>query len=143
MTRLPSRLRGPIIALAVLAVSAGVASAARPEPSTPDAAADGLERARNASGLDVPIAGPPTVEVDVPDTTVNDPVGEADEPSAGAPAEHPENHGADVVQAAQADTPAEFENHGQYVKSVATDNHGHDPERTTGKDRAAEVKANR
>jgi hypothetical protein len=67
----------------------------------------------------------------------------AEENGDGAEAAEPDNHGAAVSEAAQADTPEEFDNHGQYVRSVATDNHGHDPERATGKARAEQVKPTR
>lgn len=148
MTQLPRRLRGLLIAFAILALSASAAAAARPTLSTPEAAADGLERATEASGIEVP-AGPP--EADEPVTDEDEE--EAEEPIAEEPAEDEEgddagtsdleNHGAAVSEAAQADTPEEFDNHGQYVRSVATDNHGHDPERATGKARAEQVKPTR
>lgn len=151
MTQLPRRVRGLLIAFAILALSAGAAAAARPAFSTPEAAADGLERATEASGIDVPRAGPP--EAIEPAADEGEEEDEPEEPLAEEPleedgddaeaAEHPDNHGAAVSEAAQADTPEEFDNHGQYVRSVATDNHGHDPERATGKARAEQVKPTR
>jgi hypothetical protein len=39
---------------------------------------------------------------------------------------HPDNHGKTVSEAAQATTPAGFDNHGAWVSSVAKQNHGHD-----------------
>mgnify|MGYP003694246749 CR=1 FL=1 len=36
-----------------------------------------------------------------------------------AAADHPANHGADVSAAAQTETPTGFDNHGQYVRSIA------------------------
>jgi hypothetical protein len=54
------------------------------------------------------------------DRVVSEGVDEA-APDAG---EHPSNHGATVSAAASAETPSGFDNHGQFVKSVATDNHG-------------------
>jgi hypothetical protein len=148
MTQLPRRIRGLLIALAILALSAGVASAARPAFSTPEAAADGLERATEASGIEVPRAGPPEANEPVTDEDEDEPeepIAEepAEENGDGAEAAEPDNHGAAVSEAAQADTPEEFDNHGQYVRSVATDNHGHDPERATGKARAERVKPTR
>lgn len=149
MTQLPRRVRGLLIALAIVALSAGAAAAARPPFSTPEAAADGLERATEASGIDVPRAGPPEPrepEADEPEDEPEEPVAEEPEEENGEgteAAEHPDNHGAAVSEAAQGDAPEEFDNHGQYVRSVATDNHGHDPERATGKARAEQVKPTR
>src|SRR4029079_4141041 len=45
-------------------------------------------------------------------------------PAPDPAADHPANHGADVSAAAQTVTPTGFDNHGQYVRSVATANHG-------------------
>jgi hypothetical protein len=151
MTQLPRRVRGILIAVAILALSAG-AAVARPPADMPEAAADGLERAGDESGVSVPVAGPPdelgpeaapTVEPteESAELPIADPP-EAPEPVAEA-AQQPENHGAAVSVAAQSETPAEFDNHGQYVRSVATDNHGQDPERATGKERAEQVKPTR
>jgi hypothetical protein len=145
VTHLPRRARGLLIALAILALSAGAAVAARPVFTTPDAAAGGLERATDASGVSVPVAGAPTESA--PEVTEEEPTeAPSDAPEvdgAAVTADHPDNHGATVSQAAQAETPAEFDNHGQYVKSVATDNHGHDPERVSGKEKAEQSRPSR
>lgn len=153
MTHLPRRVRGLLIAVAILALSAGAAAAARPTFSTPDAATGGLDRAREASGVGVPVAGAPSVDApaieEAPSTEPSEaPSTEpseapADAGTTEAAAEHPDNHGADVMEAAKGDTPGEFDNHGQYVKSIATDNHGQATERTTGTDRAEQVKPSR
>jgi hypothetical protein len=128
--RLTRHARALLVALAVLALSAGAAFAGRADPaagSMPDAAAAGLDRAAAASGQTVPAAGADREanEADEDadqdeDTAENEPA----EDESGAPAEHPDNHGADVSAAAQAATPQAFTNHGQYVRSVATANHG-------------------
>ena len=138
MTRLTRHVRPRIAALAVLALGAGTAlagAAARPAShSMPDAAAPGLQRAAEAAGKTVPVAAPAagadqdgageTPETEPAETEPP----EADTPDAGQAAaptvDHPANHGADVSKAAQAQTPAGFTNHGQYVRSVATANHG-------------------
>ena len=149
MTTLPRRVRGILIALTILALSAGAALAARPAINTPDAAADGLERATEVSGVSVPVAGPPgeaapeqgPEEEPIEEEPIEEP-SDAPEDEAET-ADQPEIHGAAVSEAAQSETPEEFDNHGQYVRSVATDNNGHDPERATGKDRAEQVRPTR
>src|SRR6478752_6066748 len=103
MTRFMRASRGTLVAVAILGLTAGIALAGRADPashSMPDAAGPGLQRAADAAGKTVPVAAP------------------------DAAADHPANHGADVSAAAQAVTPAGFDNHGQYVRSVATANHG-------------------
>ena len=56
MFRHGRRIRGLIAAIAVVAVTAGAALAARPASSPPAAAADGLERAGTAAGKVVPVS---------------------------------------------------------------------------------------
>jgi hypothetical protein len=126
-----TRFRALLVAIAVLALSAGAALAGHSALTMPSAAADGLQRAAEAAGKIVPVAGPPA---DAPDANPDEAAGENTEeaqPAEEAPldaqaAEHPDNHGKAVSEAAQATTPAGFDNHGQYVKTVATDNHGQD-----------------
>lgn len=114
------RIRSLLIALVVLALSAGAVSAFR---SLPSAAADGLATAGAAAGMTVP-ARPDAVP-----TTRNQDRAESDEDadedgSASEPATHPDNHGAAVSAAARTTTPAGFDNHGAYVSSIALDNAG-------------------
>ena len=130
-----TRFRALLVAIAVLALSAGAALAGHSALTTPSAAADSLQRAAEAAGKTVPVAGPPA---EAPDEDADENTDEdADEdteaakPAEDAPvdaqaAEHPDNHGKAVSEAAQATTPGGFDNHGQYVKTVATDNHGQD-----------------
>jgi hypothetical protein len=109
-------LRGLLAAFAVLALTAGIALAGRPA-TMPSAAADGLATAGAAAGKIVPVV----VEEEAPAPADED----ADEDvPADAEADDAANHGALVSEAAQAATPEGFDNHGQYVKSVATANHG-------------------
>jgi len=137
VNRLTRHARGVLVAIAALVLTAGVAVAARPStaPAPPAAASSGLERAAEAAGKAVPVAVP----VDLPeqptgDEDADEPGGDnapdADESGAGdapaGPAEHPDNHGAAVSAAAQGPTPESAENHGQFVRSVATANHGQD-----------------
>jgi len=126
-----TRFRALLVAIAVLALTAGAALAGHSALTTPSAAADGLQRAAEAAGKTVPVAGPPA---EAPDENTDEDADEATEavqPADEAPvdaqtAEHPDNHGKAVSEAAQATTPGGFDNHGQYVKTVATDNHGQD-----------------
>jgi hypothetical protein len=131
VTRSVSRLRALLVAIAVLALSAGAALAGRSALTMPSASAAGLERAAEAAGKTVPVAGPPAeaapvVEADEETGQNVDEEEPAGEPAVEEAAEHPDNHGKTVSEAAQATTPDGFDNHGQYVKSVATDNHGQD-----------------
>jgi hypothetical protein len=132
--RSASRFRAVIVSLAVLALTAGVALAARPALTPPAAASASLERAADAAGKVVPVAHP-AEHVDRPaenaDEDADEPAKDAstaepaDAPAAEADATvHPDNHGKAVSEAAKAATPTAFSNNGQYVKTVATDNHG-------------------
>lgn len=131
MNRLMSRARGLLVALAVLALSAGIVLAGRPATAPPAAAAGGLERASEASGKTVPVAAP---DADAPATDEDaDEDSDENEPADANAAVHPDNHGKVVSEAAQGATPEGFDNHGQYVKTIATDNHG----QTTAAERAS------
>jgi hypothetical protein len=121
---LMSRARGFLVALAVLALSAGVVLAGRPATAPPAAAAGGLERATEASGQTVPAAGQAEDQAPDADEDADEDEPAEDEPGDEDAAEHPDNHGALVSAAARGETPEAFDNHGQYVKSVATANHG-------------------
>jgi hypothetical protein len=116
---LKSRLRSLLIALAVLALSAGVALAGRLTHSTqaPAAgtAAEGEQGDQGEQG-----------EAEAPETEAPD-ADEAEAPETeGATGEHPDNHGKLVSEVATAVTPDGFDNHGAYVRTVAQDNHGHE-----------------
>jgi hypothetical protein len=118
-----TRFRALLVAIVVLALSAGAALAGHSPVNMPSAAADGLQRAAEAAGKIVPVAGPPAAAPDE-NTEETQPVEEA--PVDTQAAEHPDNHGKAVSEAAQATTPDGFDNHGQYVMTIATDNHGQD-----------------
>jgi hypothetical protein len=126
-----TRFRALLVAMAVFALSAGAALAGHSALTMPSAAADGLRRAAEAAGKTVPVAGPPAAAPDRNGDGDADADAEAAQPAVEAPvdaqaAEHPDNHGKAVSEAAQATTPGGFDNHGQYVKTIATDNHGQD-----------------
>src|SRR6185503_3651439 len=101
--------------LAVLALSAGVALAGR---------------AIHPTGA--PATGPTVGQGDQGDQGEAEDGDEAEAPETEAPeadsasGEHPDNHGKLVSEAAGAETPAGFDNHGAYVRTVAQANHGHD-----------------
>jgi len=127
--RLTRHLRGLLVALATLALSAGVVLAARPASveAPADAATDGLTIASQASGKTVPVradqAAAPVVDEDEDENVDEDvpEVGEqaqTDAPSANA-GERPQNHGWFVSQAAKGATPATAESHGAFVSTIA------------------------
>jgi hypothetical protein len=135
-------LRGLLVALAAVALSAGVVLAARPV-SAPAAHADaGLERASQAAGKTVPVT------VQTPTAPDADADADQDEDTTtDAPTTDPArklNHGWYVSQAARADTPAGFANHGAYVSSIAKGDLGKPAAATaakTGSAHAAAAKA--
>ncbi len=123
------RLKSLFIALAVLALSAGIALAAR---QMPQQAGPGLQRASDASGKAVPLghdASAGADEQDGPDAgdgtgdqaDQSEDIPVADAPDADAPdADAPtDTHGAVVSEAAQGTTPDGWANHGAYVSAVA------------------------
>jgi hypothetical protein len=128
--RLTRHARPLFAAIAILALAAGTALAAAANPAShqmPDAAAAGLQRAAEAAGKTVPVAAPAAGTGEDEDASETEaPETEAPPVSGPAPApeQHPDNHGADVSAAAKAETPSGFDNHGQYVRSIATANHG-------------------
>lgn len=138
VTALTRRLRSLLIALAVLALSAGAVLAGRSAlsaPVLPDVAvthADGSDDrpgdAEETEPGEAPEAEPgdteETPEAEVPETAAPD--GGSSAPADASTAVHPDNHGKLVSEAAQGPTPAGSDNHGQYVRTIAQDNHGHD-----------------
>jgi len=109
MDRTRRHVRSLLIALGVLAISAGLV-AGREMPAAAD---HGLSTAGEAAGKVVPV-GPPADEAATPaeETELDETVEEAD-------ADRPENHGRYVSEAAKGDTPDEYRNHGEYVSSIA------------------------
>lgn len=110
MTNVPRHLKSLTIALATLALSAGLV-AGREMPET---AGGGLATAGEAAGKTVPV-GPPAQLPARPPAAEED----AEEQTEETAGERPENHGWFVSQAAKGETPPEFRNHGEYVSSVA------------------------
>jgi hypothetical protein len=119
-----SRFRALLVALAALALTAGAALAGRSALSMPTASSGGLERAADAAGKIVPVAGPAEDAEQTDEDADADEEAEEDAPADADAAVHPDNHGKLVSEAAQAPTPAGFDNHGQYVRTIASDNHG-------------------
>jgi hypothetical protein len=144
--RFTRHLRGLLVALATLALSAGVVLAARPASveAPPAAAADGLTVASPAAGKTVPVraheAAAPAVDEDE-DEGVDKAAPEVEEQADTAEpvvtaGERPQNHGWFVSEAAKAPAPATG-NHGQAVSLVARSDVGK-PEAATA---AAAAKA--
>jgi len=108
------RSRGLFIALVALAISAGLAFAAR---SLPDASHHGMATASEASGKTVPVGH------DHVAAGQGDEPAAAGEPAVEGPAGNPvatgTNHGALVSEAAHMTTPDGFRNHGEFVSCVA------------------------
>jgi hypothetical protein len=133
MQRLSTHLRGLLVALAALALTAGVAFAARPAGNT------GLERATEASGKTVPTETTdeePTVpevdedlDEDEPGTEDEEADEDADEDEdvdgeEAVDGERAENHGWYVSEAAKGETPEGYRNHGEYVSEIARGDDG-------------------
>ncbi len=126
--------RGVLVAFAALALTAGVTFAARemaPAASVASAPANVTINVDDEADQDVDENQDQDVDQDVDenvdenqdedvdqDEDVNDD-GTTEEDGGDAKAEHPLNHGAYVSAAAHADTPEGFDNHGQWVSSIA------------------------
>jgi hypothetical protein len=143
--RLTRHLRGLLVALAALAISAGVVLAARPASVEAPAAAagDGLDRASEAAGKVLPVRpeAPAVPEADE-DEDVDESAPDADEEDedAGATAgtgERPQNHGWFVSQAAKGATPASAETHGAYVSEIARGDDGKPDAATAAREKGA------
>ena len=149
MHRITRHARGLLVALATLALSAGVVLAARPASVEAPAAAagDGLDRASEAAGKIVPVQpeAPAVPEADE-DEDVDESVPDADEeeevadPTVGD-GERPQNHGWFVSEAATGATPAGFDNHGAYVSEIARGDDGKPEVATAAKARKADKAA--
>jgi len=106
VVQIMTRVRSVLIALVVLALSAGLVLAGQPS-----AASDGLSKAAIASGQTVPVLN------EAPGLTAEDEDAGSNSPS--------DNHGADVSTVAQSDcTGGDHDNHGGCVSAVAKDNNG-------------------
>ena len=107
------RLRPTLVALAILALSATAVFAAGPA------------RPEFAPGSHQPEASESAEPSEAPEATETAEATEAARPSDSAEASHPVNHGCLVSLAAKTATPSGFKNHGQWVSSIAKNNHGH------------------
>ena len=127
MTRLTRSARGLLVALAALALTGSVVFAAR---SLPLGATAGTQHAGAVTGKAIPATvgaggldsnGQPDAD-ETAETQETPEAQEQDETATGdnaANAARPQNHGWFVSQAANADTPPGFANHGDYVSSIA------------------------
>lgn len=109
------RLRPTLIALAILVLSTTAVLAAAPS------------RQAFAPESHHPKASESPEPSEAAEATEMAKATEAAEPSSGAEASHPVNHGCVVSLAAKTATPSGFKNHGQWVSSIAKNNHGHNP----------------
>ena len=142
MPTLRRSARGLLVALAALALTGGAVFAARGLPS---AATPGTQQAATASGRTTPsiqAAGVPTPNGTPEAKETPEPVEPPDAEDNGASsADRPHNHGWTVSQAANADTPAGFANHGAYVSSIAKGDAGKPDAAASAADHAAAGKA--
>jgi hypothetical protein len=106
------RLRPMIMAIAILALSATAVLAAGPTLPAFNPASHQPEASESAEPTEPPEAS------------------ERAQASESAEASHPVNHGCVVSLAARTATPSGFKNHGQWVSSIARDNHGHNKGQT-------------
>jgi hypothetical protein len=145
--RLTRHFRGLLVALATLALSAGMALAARPASieappaaAPPPAADHGLSTASEAAGKTVPVredgAALPDADEDAPDA---DETPDAD--GAAANADRPQNHGWFVSEAAKRATPDAAANHGEHVSEVARSDAGKPETATAAAERGASAAA--
>ena len=106
------RTRSALLAILALGLTAGGAFAGRDLPA---AATAGLDIAAEAAGKTVPVrAGIDAAPAPAVPTTEQE--GDADIDHSA--------HGTAVSDAAQAETPAGWDNHGAWVSSIARQNHG-------------------
>ena len=127
MHRLTRHLRGLLVALATLALSAGVVLAARPASveAPPVAAADGLSTATEASGMTVPVGAEEAAlpenegDEDADQVVPDEDEGDADPAVTG---DRPQNHGWFVSQAAT-DRGAAAANAAKAAKSPKSGSH--------------------
>lgn len=145
MHRITCHLRGLLVALATLALSAGVVLAARPASVEAPAAAagEGLTRTSEAAGKIVPVRPEaPAVPGADEDEDVDEDVPDGDDEEEDADpstseGERPQNHGWFVSQAATGATPASADNHGAYVSEIARGDDGKPESATAASERGA------
>ena len=145
MHRSTRQLRGLLVALAALAISAGVVLAARPASVEAPAAAagDGLDRASEAAGKILPVRPEaPAVPAVDDDEDVDESAPDGDEEEEGADAtagegERPQNHGWFVSQAAKGATPVSAVSHGAYISEIARGDDGKPKAATAAGDKGA------
>jgi hypothetical protein len=124
VTVLNRRFRSLAVALVVLGLSAGVALAARPisAPVVPDQVENQVE---SAEPTESPEASESAEAAEAAEPAESPEASDAARTSGAAPTGvHPDNHGKLVSEAAHLATPAGFDNHGQYVRTIAQANHG-------------------
>ncbi|MFN2483838.1 MAG: hypothetical protein ABR509_02725 [Candidatus Limnocylindria bacterium] len=120
------RTQSLLIAIGSVAITATVVLGADPEA---DAANSGFTTAADHAGFTVPVANgfleqADTTRVVDENDAEDDDLDENETEDLEEPAEHPDNHGADMSIAVRSETPGEFANHGEYVSSIARENHG-------------------
>src|SRR5262249_15556228 len=141
---LKRRLRSLLVAIAVLALSAGAVLARRgshpvaapQSPGTQTADQGDQNEQGDADDQGEDAEAPDAPETEAPETEAPD----TEAPDAGGTGVHPDNHGKLVSEAAQGPTPAGFDNHRAYGGTVAHQNRGADAS-AKGKATSAAAKA--
>lgn len=139
VTSLIRQFRGALVALAILALTAGVAMAGQPASS-----ASGLGVAAQHAGKTVPVVdAEPDEEEDEEEEEVEDAEDAADncltDPTGLDEAALAElTHGQIVCWAAHQETPEGYENHGAWVSEWARGDHGAAPDDAGAPDAAAD-----
>lgn len=137
MRNLKRHLRGLLVAIAALTISASAVFAAtvHTQSGPADAAAAGLSNAAEAASRTSLPSRPAKPVVDADDA-------EVETVKVGSElVSQPLNHGWFVSQAAKAVTPASYDNHGAYVSSVAKSDQGKPATATTASDPGARGEA--
>lgn len=123
MRTLKRHLRGLLVAVAALSISASAVFAATAHSGNgpADAASDGLKRAAEQTDTTIPNR-PDRAVKDADDKdlqTIESVTADDKATKAVKAADRPLNHGWYVSRAAKAATPAGFDSHGAYVSSIA------------------------
>ena len=129
MDRIRRHIRSLLVATGLLVLTAGLAVG----HELPSAADEGLDTAAEAAGKTLPVRPDHPAAPAVTDTDD----AEGAENAAPAAGERKANHGLSVSEAAKDETPDGYDNHGQYVSSVARDDAGKPEASASGQENAA------
>jgi hypothetical protein len=129
MDRTRRHLKSLLVATSLLVLTAGLAVG----HELPAAAEEGLGTAAEAAGKTVPVRPAAPAAPAVTDTDD----AEGADNAAPAAGQRKANHGLSVSEAATEETPDGYDNHGQYVSTVARDDAGKPEASAGGQENAA------